>query len=679
MQSLTLSFPRLLILLLACFAVTLPAGAQLNSAEQQLFNLLANASGQNRPTAEVNPTLSRVARARAKDMADRDYFSHTNPDGKGANALVRAAGYPLPSNYDQSASGNNIESIAAGYETAKIVWNGWMGSSGHKRHLLAETSFYAAQTEIGVGYYFDSGSEYGHYWVVLSAPPAGPTLAIKTPAANASFTEPGITVSGSAGGAPAANRVVVRLENSAGTGDFRNASGTTSWSLAISNLAPGINTVRIRSLDAAGATIKEETRSFRYALPAPLTVQVQGSGSVTKGFLGTTQRDLGVSYTVTAKAAVGSIFERWSGSVQSTSAALTFTMQSGFAVTAHFRENPFYAQRGAYNGLVQAPSAAHATSGFFKVNATATGTFSGQLTLGGKGYKFAGAFDPAGAAQVAIKRGALPPLVLNLRLDLSGGTDVISGSVTDGAFTAALAADQAVVSDTPHFAAGRYTVRLPATNTAAPETIPPGDGFALLTVSKTGAAKISGTLADGRAFTSSATVSKAGRLPIYAALLGGTGSLAGNAIIGGHAAVLTGSALWTKPQRDDDRYFPDPFATTIRISGSRYVAPAAGVPALTVATADSNSTLALTAGDLDNTVQPATLLATDRVTIAAPQLPKLTLNIARKTGRLTGSFVHPATGALSRIAGVVLQSENAAHGFFLGESEGGAASFAPAY
>lgn len=126
---------------------------------------------QRRDALECDAILSRVARARAKDMALRDYFGHINPDGLGPNYLVRQAGYRLPSWYPSKADANNIESIAAGYRTPAATWQGWMSSSGHRTHLLGLHSFYAEQTAVGVGYFFLEGSRYGHYWVVLSAHP----------------------------------------------------------------------------------------------------------------------------------------------------------------------------------------------------------------------------------------------------------------------------------------------------------------------------------------------------------------------------------------------------------------------------------------------------------------------------------------------------------------------------
>lgn len=75
---------------------------------------------------KTDARLAAAALAHSKDMVDRDYFSHTSPDGKGPGDRATAAGYP-------SWSGENI---AAGYPTPAAVVQGWMNSPGHKANIL---------------------------------------------------------------------------------------------------------------------------------------------------------------------------------------------------------------------------------------------------------------------------------------------------------------------------------------------------------------------------------------------------------------------------------------------------------------------------------------------------------------------------------------------------------------
>lgn len=673
-----LSFLTKIAGLLALLLVSSPrkTEAQLNSQEQQFLSIMTNASAQGRPFIQMDPILSRVARARATDMARRGYFAHTNPDGHGPNYLVRQAGYILPAHYDQSASGNNIESCSAGDSGASAAWNYLLESAPHKKHLLAESSFYAEQTSVGVGYCYDAGSDYKHYWVILSAPPAGPTLTITSPAANAGITATQATVSGTSGGAPVAARIVFKLENSNGLGTFANANGVANWSATLTDLAPGVNTVRIRSLNAAGGLIKELTRSFRHVVPSPLSVELAGNGSVTAGFAGVTQKELGRVYTVTAKPAVGWLFDHWSGSINSTAAALTFTMQEGFTLIAHFRENPFYASKGVYGGLIVSPLPTHASSGFLKVSTTVTGAFSGQLTLGGKVHALRGKFDAEGNAEVRILRGVLPPLTVSLQLDLAGATSQISGTVSDGASVGTISADRSAPAGSEHFAAGRYTFVIPAASLLRAE-VPQGDGSGVLVVSSAGVAKLTGTLADGRSFTRTTNLSSGGKLPLYVPLLAGSGSLVGNATFSSDSGALNGSLHWSKAERPADRFYPAAFQVQLSLVGARYVPPTVGNTVIEVPATDGNTSLQLEQGDLEFVEQVTTLAPNNVVTVQEPILPKLVLRMTPGTGRFTGSFTHPETNTASRISGVILQNVNLGFGFFLGANQSGAASFGP--
>lgn len=142
----------------------------LRESEQQLVQFIASEPKQQRSHLTCDPTLVEVARQRAQDMAERDYFAHTTPDGHGPNHLVRQAGYELPPRYSTNLSANNVESIGAGYVTAEGVWKDLLESPSHRMHVLGTLSFYADQVEYGVGY--AKGGRYGHYWVVITAEPA---------------------------------------------------------------------------------------------------------------------------------------------------------------------------------------------------------------------------------------------------------------------------------------------------------------------------------------------------------------------------------------------------------------------------------------------------------------------------------------------------------------------------
>lgn len=151
-----------------------PAAAdihRLNSDEMALFHKLSINPGQQRKSFNLDPILCIVARQRGADMARRHYFSHTTPDGKGANYLIGEAGYELPTYYDLSRSGNNIESLGMSPGTPKQMVSLWLNSGAHRDHVLGELDFFRDQISIGVGVFRSSQAPHNKYYVFLSAPP----------------------------------------------------------------------------------------------------------------------------------------------------------------------------------------------------------------------------------------------------------------------------------------------------------------------------------------------------------------------------------------------------------------------------------------------------------------------------------------------------------------------------
>ena len=95
--------------------------------------------------------LEAVAYAHSKDMAQNNYFSHTNLAGQSPFDRMKAAGI----SYRSAA-----ENIAAGQRTPQEVVNAWMNSAGHRANILN-----SSVTKMGVGIY--SGGSYGVYWTQL--------------------------------------------------------------------------------------------------------------------------------------------------------------------------------------------------------------------------------------------------------------------------------------------------------------------------------------------------------------------------------------------------------------------------------------------------------------------------------------------------------------------------------
>lgn len=122
-----------------------PAGTSYSQEVTRLVNAERAKSGCGAMT--LNSKLGKAAQGHSDDMAERDFFDHTNPDGEGPGDRVTAAGYRW------STYGENI---AAGQGTPAAVMDSWMKSSGHRANIL-NCSF----KEIGIGYRQGSG---GPWW-----------------------------------------------------------------------------------------------------------------------------------------------------------------------------------------------------------------------------------------------------------------------------------------------------------------------------------------------------------------------------------------------------------------------------------------------------------------------------------------------------------------------------------
>jgi len=90
----------------------------------------------------ANWQLSRVARYKSADMAQKGYFSHTVPTYGSPFKMMESFGLSF------SAAGENI---AYGQRTPQEVMNDWMNSPGHRSNIMNPT-----YTQIGVGLAKDS-------------------------------------------------------------------------------------------------------------------------------------------------------------------------------------------------------------------------------------------------------------------------------------------------------------------------------------------------------------------------------------------------------------------------------------------------------------------------------------------------------------------------------------------
>ncbi len=489
------------------------------------------------------------------------------------------------------------------------------------------------------------------------------------------------------------------------SGDLR----TGTWSQTLS-LVPGLNQIAAASIDFQGNRSVAARRTIDYRVVRNLTVTPGGSpngGTVQTAFSGSTSRSVGIRYTISAKPKPGFIFQGWTandftGTGVTTAAqevpVLTFTMREGLELQANFMPNPFVpAITGVYQGLVRVDSgtsavpAGNVTTGALSAKITTTGAFSGRILIDGSNLPFSGVFHHDGTARfgktrahsIRLARKRRPPLVLSLAVDMGGGAQSLSGSVTQtlpgnvlaaSTFTGYRAAFSAI-SPVPAILAGttakgqRYNVITSADsflNTRPIDTYPQGSSVGRLIVTPEGKASWTLSLADGSSATGSALLSKDWRFPLYSSLYKGGGCFTSWVTLDTtlpDSDLDISSPLWFRPQVLSSQYYPSGWADGLRFSifGTKYV-PSVSFPQSGVAT-----TIIFEQGKLTTFGKNITFTPGNTVLKSNPLDRSYTLSYLRATGELSGTFTHNGDGKVTKFIATTLQRGGNAgiFGYFL--------------
>lgn len=420
----------------------------------------------------------------------------------------------------------------------------------------------------------------------------------------------------------------------------------------------------------AGRTL---TANFAPLYRVALLVLPAAGGAVSGGgaFLS------GADVTVQATSNPGCQFVAWTenGQVVSTSPSYSFTVDADRTLGACFAPYPFVPPKGTYAALFYDATngVAPQSCGLLSFTIGARGAYSGNLQLAGTKYRLSGRFDGSGKAAGVIARQGLPSLTARLDLDLLSGGARVAGTVSNGTWTAAFAADRACFDAraNPAPQRGSYTLALSGVHGSANQAA--GDGYGTLTVSPSGLVSLRGALADGTVITPSAQVSGTGQWPLYAALDGGKGVVWGWLSFT-NATDLGGAVAWVKPASKSGCYRSG-FSFTAPVLGARYVAPGSGTNVLGLALS-TTLTLELQGGALTHDIiSLLTLSANDRVSVLSG--PKPSLTFTPTTGAFSGSVVDPVSSRPVFFSGVVLQGRRAGSGFFLSAGQSGQVSLAP--
>ena len=121
------------------------------SAANEILNLVNKERAANGLSAlKLDTALSNVAQAKAQDMYNKKYFSHTSPTYGSPFDMMKSFGISY------RTAGENI---AKGQKTPAAVMSAWMNSDGHRKNILG-----SGYTKLGVGYVNAGGTT---YWVQM--------------------------------------------------------------------------------------------------------------------------------------------------------------------------------------------------------------------------------------------------------------------------------------------------------------------------------------------------------------------------------------------------------------------------------------------------------------------------------------------------------------------------------
>lgn len=132
------------------------------TCEEARFITLLNIyrQSQNVGTLKVSKSGIIAGRWHAQDMIDKNYFAHSEPNGRDFSTRVASFGYP-----------GWAENIAAGGSTASATFCMWKLSSGHNSNMLS-----SQHTTTGIGQ-MSGGGTYGTYWSSNFGPDIGDNIA----------------------------------------------------------------------------------------------------------------------------------------------------------------------------------------------------------------------------------------------------------------------------------------------------------------------------------------------------------------------------------------------------------------------------------------------------------------------------------------------------------------------
>ena len=198
------------------------------------------------------------------------------------------------------------------------------------------TAYFGFSSATGGGFAIKASSGTGYQvgnFVLSDTSP--PTVAITAPTTGQNWSNSVFTITGTASDNVQVAAVYYQV-NSQGWNLASTANNWSNWSTNIA-LLPGTNIIQAYSVDTSGNSSPINTQNMFYVLPAPISVLINGSGTISPNYNGQIL-DIGNSYSMTATPSAGVVFTGWTGSLTTNSNTILFIMASNILLQANFMD-----------------------------------------------------------------------------------------------------------------------------------------------------------------------------------------------------------------------------------------------------------------------------------------------------------------------------------------------------
>ena len=356
--------------------------------------------------------------------------------------------------------------------------------------------------------------------------------------------------------------------------------------------------------------------------------------------------------------------------------------------TFDYTTSKFAGMAGVYNAVLVPTGTPDAKAiGLVTVTVSKTGTFTMKVQQPGITGTGKGILHNDGTAFFQINKtlfpvaqpGAVGEMTFNVQPDVG-----LVGTVGAATFAGKIApfGSKNPVPATPYLnqpagsanppTKGVYNLVVQPVNPTA--GMPPGEGYASATISKTGSVKVAGYLADGTRLSAATKLRADGTAPVFAQLYGKRGGFGTDLVFTSRndTDVLGENSTWIRPVgKPGDRAFPSgwPSGVEIDIFGTQWNGAASmdlgqPDPSPTV----GNAVLAFEDGALATSIEHSISLhpVTGKVNVVPSNGTPCKLSVNPATGIFSGTFAH-TDETKPKFGGILINkgANRGGHGYFL--------------